>query len=298
MHVGVPVAPVSPAYSLLSKDFAKLKYIFELLRPGLVFAAEAQKFAPRARGRRREIHAGRRAARDQPGLDASNASIRSRSGPTRSPRSCSPRARPGMPKGVINTQRMLCANQQALAQAWPFLERPAAGAGRLAAVEPHLRRQPQLQHGAAQRRHALHRRRQAGAGADRKTTVRNLREVAPTLYFNVPRGFDMLLPFLESDAALRRKLLPRAARCSSMPRAALPQNLWDRLERAGREASAAAASRHALGLGLDRDRAARDPVHFRMRARRRDRPAGRRACELKLVPVRRQARGARARRRT
>ncbi|MGH8733981.1 MAG: AMP-binding protein, partial [Burkholderiales bacterium] len=46
MHVGVPVAPVSPAYSLMSKDFGKLKSIFELVQPGLVYAADPQKFAP------------------------------------------------------------------------------------------------------------------------------------------------------------------------------------------------------------------------------------------------------------
>src|SRR5919205_314503 len=46
MHVGIPVAPISPAYSLMSQDHGKLKYIFELLRPGLVFAADAAKFAP------------------------------------------------------------------------------------------------------------------------------------------------------------------------------------------------------------------------------------------------------------
>src|SRR5438067_8639219 len=45
MHVGIPVAPISPAYSLMSKDFGKLKYIFELLKPGLVYAAEPAKFA-------------------------------------------------------------------------------------------------------------------------------------------------------------------------------------------------------------------------------------------------------------
>src|SRR5262245_57233570 len=45
MHVGIPVAPISPAYSLMSKDFAKLKYIFELLKPGLVYA-DSDKFAP------------------------------------------------------------------------------------------------------------------------------------------------------------------------------------------------------------------------------------------------------------
>src|SRR6185436_20502394 len=46
MHVGIPVAPVSPAYSLMSKDFGKLRYIFELLKPGLVYAADPAKFAP------------------------------------------------------------------------------------------------------------------------------------------------------------------------------------------------------------------------------------------------------------
>src|SRR5688572_25490759 len=46
MHVGIPAAPISPAYSLMSKDFGKLKYIFDLVRPGLVYAADAQKFGP------------------------------------------------------------------------------------------------------------------------------------------------------------------------------------------------------------------------------------------------------------
>src|SRR5256885_9526668 len=46
MHVGIPAAPVSPAYSLMSKDFGRLKYIFELLQPGLVYAADAAKFKP------------------------------------------------------------------------------------------------------------------------------------------------------------------------------------------------------------------------------------------------------------
>ena len=46
MHAGVPAAPISPAYSLMSKDYAKLKAIFELLRPGLVYASDPAKFAP------------------------------------------------------------------------------------------------------------------------------------------------------------------------------------------------------------------------------------------------------------
>src|SRR6185503_14514130 len=46
MHVGVPVAPISTAYSLMSKDFAKLKYIFDLVKPGLVFAADPERYGP------------------------------------------------------------------------------------------------------------------------------------------------------------------------------------------------------------------------------------------------------------
>jgi feruloyl-CoA synthase len=62
-----------------------------------------------------------------------------------------------------------------------------------------------------------------------ETTARNLKEVSPTLYFNVPRGFDLLLPFLERDAALRRSFF-RDLDMLFYAAAALPQNLWQRLE--------------------------------------------------------------------
>ena len=71
----------------------------------------------------------------------------------------------GMPKGVINTHAHAVREPADDGAGLAVRRGAAAGGGRLAAVEPHLRRQPQLQHGAAQRRHALHRRRQAGARA-------------------------------------------------------------------------------------------------------------------------------------
>ena len=85
------------------------------------------------------------------------------------------------PKGVINTHRMLCANQQMLRQCMRLPGRRAAGAGRLAAVEPHLRRQPQRRHRALQRRHAVHRRRQADAQGHRRDAAQPARDLAHDL---------------------------------------------------------------------------------------------------------------------
>ena len=61
-------------------------------------------------------------------------------------------------------------------------------------------------------------------------TVRNLKEVAPTLYFSVPRAYDMLVPLLRNDAALRRNFYSRL-QLIFYAGAALPQHLWDDLER-------------------------------------------------------------------
>ena len=133
----------------------------------------------------------------------------------------------GMPKGVINTQRMLCSNQQSWAQIWPFLE----------ATPPVLCDWLPWNHtfgGNATFNMVL---RNGGtlyvdggkpAPGLIETTARNLREVTPTLYFNVPRGFDLLLPYLETDADLRRAFFSRLE-ILFYAGAALPQNLWNRL---------------------------------------------------------------------
>jgi feruloyl-CoA synthase len=68
-----------------------------------------------------------------------------------------------------------------------------------------------------------------------ETTARNLKEVAPTMYFNVPRGYDLLLPFLEKDAELRRNFF-RDLDVLFYAAAALPQNLWERLKKVAKEA--------------------------------------------------------------
>ena len=134
----------------------------------------------------------------------------------------------GLPKGVINTHAMLCANQQQLAQVWRFLEdRPPVLVdwlpwnhtfGGSYNFNQILRNGGTLYIDAGKPVPGLV-----------ETTVKNLAEIAPTMYFNVPRGFDLLLPYLEKDAALRRNFFSELD-VIFYAAAALPQNLWDRIK--------------------------------------------------------------------
>ncbi|MGH8722500.1 MAG: AMP-binding protein, partial [Burkholderiales bacterium] len=226
MHVGVPVAPISPAYSLLSKDFAKLKQIFELLRPGLVFAADAEKFAPALAAVGATSTPVSKLLETNPGSTLEVAF--SRLTPDTVAKILFTSGSTGAPKGVINTHRMLCANQQMLAQVWPFLEDREQTLvdwlpwnhtfGGNFCFNLTLRNGGTLYIDGGKPAPGLI-----------ETTARNLKEVSPTLYFNVPRGFDLLLPFLEKDAGLRKSFF-RDLDMLFYAAAALPQNLWERLE--------------------------------------------------------------------
>ena len=236
---GVPVAPVSVAYSLQSQDFAKLKYIAELLTPGLIYVADTGPFAQAltAIGGDAEVVASRDSAqlgarpfteltRTAPGRAVEDAVIATNantiakflftSGST------------GTPKGVINTHGMLTANQQQIAQVWPFIAEQT-----LTLVDwlpwNHT-------FGGNHNFHMVLR--HAGTmvidggrplPAMIGETVRNLSEVSPTIYFNVPAGYAALLPFLERDEKLARSFFA-SLRLFFYAAAALPQDIWERLE--------------------------------------------------------------------
>jgi feruloyl-CoA synthase len=227
MHVGIPAAPVSPAYSLMSKDFAKLKAIFELVKPGLVFAADPQKFGPALEAVGAKSVPVSELVETNPGSLLERAHLQLKSDAVAKILFTS--GSTGIPKGVINTHRMLCANQQMLAQAWPFVEdEPPVIVDWL----------PWNHTFGGNHNFNLVLRNGGTLYVDGgkpvpgliDTTARNLKEVASTMYFNVPRGYDLLLPFLEKDEALRRNFF-KDLDVLFYAAAALPQNLWDRLRK-------------------------------------------------------------------
>jgi len=226
LHAGVPVAPISPAYSLMSKDFAKLKAIFALLEPGLVWADDPEKYGAALAAVGAEATPLARLLDKSPGARIDEAF--GKVGPDTTAKILFTSGSTGLPKGVVNTHRMLVSNQQMLAQVWPFLEDRVQTLvdwlpwnhtfGGNFCFNMMLRNGGQF---------FIDGGKPAPGLID--TTARNLKEVAPTLYFNVPRGFDLLLPFLEQDADLRRNFF-RDLDMLFYAAAALPQNLWERLE--------------------------------------------------------------------
>src|SRR3954469_12686514 len=221
LYAGIPFCPVSPAYSLVSRDYGKLGYLMKLLTPGLVFADDAAKFADALAANvsfGTEIAASRGAVpgRDvttladlmaaplHPRLDAVHDSI----GPDTIAKFLLTSGSTGNPKAVINTQRMICANQVMLRETLAFLkdEPPVIvdwlpwnhtfGGNHNIGLTLYNGGSMYLDEGKP-------------IPGRIEETVRNLRDVSPTVYFNVPKGYESLLPYLRDDQGLRAKFFDR-----------------------------------------------------------------------------------------
>src|SRR5690606_15283050 len=221
IYAGIPYAPVSPAYSLMSGDFGKLRSIINLLTPGLVFACDGGLFAKAIDTVvpdgveivvTRNAPANRRTTRfedlwkTEPShkLDAAHDAV----GPDTFVKFRFTSGSTGVPKCVINTQRMWCANQVMLRQSLAYF-----------AEEPPVVVDWAPWHHTAGGNHDVGLVLYNGGtfyidegkplpGAIEET-VRNLREIAPTWYFTVPKGYEALLPYLRKDAELRRNFFSR-----------------------------------------------------------------------------------------
>jgi feruloyl-CoA synthase len=243
MHVGRTVCTVSSAYSRL-RDTARIRSILETLQPALVYAGDAAVYGPAAtswKGKAPRVFSTNADA--VPGALAF-ASLRAQAEtgrvmdaftlvrPQTHAKYLLTSGSTGTPKVVINTHLMLTANQQQIAQVWPFLNRH-----RLVLLEwlpwshtfgANHNFDMVLAHGGTL---AIDEGRPVPGLIEK--TVANLREVKPNFHFNVPRGFDMLLPFLESDEGFARDFFERLEGVFYAG-AALPQSLWERLATAAR----------------------------------------------------------------
>lgn len=239
MHVGIPYSAVSPAYSLVSSDFAKLRHIAELMRPGLVFASDGKKYGralAAIAGPQTEIVTTENPTERATLFDdllATPATLRveeafDHTGPDTIAKILFTSGSTGKPKGVITTQRMLCANQQQALQTFPFLaEAPPVTLCWLPwnhTFGGSLSCGMMLYNGGS---FYIDDGKPVPGGIE--TTVANLRDVAATLYSNVPKGFEILLPYLEADTGLRDHFYSRL-QMLHYGGATLPQHIWQRLE--------------------------------------------------------------------
>lgn len=229
LHVGVPFVPVSPAYSLVSQDYGKLRHAVGLMTPGLIFAADrkyAKAIAAAVPAGTEVVYELQQLASAKPAsVDAAHAAIR----PDSISKFLLTSGSTGMPKAVIHTQQMLTSNLQMIVDCLPFLaEEPPVlvdwlpwnhtfggshnfgltlyNGGTLYIDEG--KPAPQLIN----------------------ETLRNLREIAPTVYFNVPRGFEEIVRALETDRALARNFFSRV-KMLFYAAASLSQPIWDALHR-------------------------------------------------------------------
>jgi feruloyl-CoA synthase len=261
LWIGVPFAPVSPAYALVATDFAKLRHIVQTLTPGLVYVPDA---APYARALaecvpaevplvssggvappgRRQLHLSEwieDLSTATPEADAAHAAL----GPDTIAKFLFTSGSTKMPKAVVNTHRMWCANLQMIRQAFPFLadDPPVLvdwlpwnhtfGGNHNIGITLYNGGTLYLDGGKP-------------TPNGMAETVRNLREMAPTMYFNVPKGFEELCRAMDHDTALRDSLF-RRVQAFMYAGAGLSQGVWDHLDR---HAVAATGQRIHMTTGL------------------------------------------------
>jgi feruloyl-CoA synthase len=240
LYAGIPYCPASPAYSVVSQDYDKLRHILQTLTPGMVFATDAARYGKAIQtavpagvevvlhegtleGRKTTTLAELLATVPTPAVDAAMQAT----GPDTITKFLFTSGSTKMPKAVVNTHRMWCANQQQMRQSMPVLtEEPPVlidwlpwnhtfGGNHNVGLTIYNGGTLYIDDGKP-------------TPALMAETLRNLREIAPTLYFNVPTGFEAIANAMKTDEVLRKNLLSRV-KMFFYSGAALAQPVWDAL---------------------------------------------------------------------
>ena len=237
MLVGFRVAPISPNYSLLAAARPRLEEVVELLQPGLVFVEDASRFAavrnlPRLAAAQwwcvRGGDSGTRAIGDLHGLQPGPAvsAARRAVGPDTVAKILFTSGSTGSPKGVLNTQQMLCAAVQASAM--------VAGSDELPVILDwlpwhHTVGGNATLHGVMREGGSLFIDDGRPTPGEFARTIENLRDVRPTSMLSVPAAIQMLADAMETDDALREAFFSRLRRLTYAG-ASLPQEVWKRIQ--------------------------------------------------------------------
>jgi feruloyl-CoA synthase len=240
MQVGIPFMPVSPAYSLMSKDFTKVKYVCDRFTPSLIYAETLAPFVPALKtvSPKAQIVASH-ANGELPGVVRFGDLLATKPGraveeafakvmPESAGKILLTSGSTGFPKGVVNTHRMMTASMTQCGQVWPFLaDRPPILCDWLPwnhTFGSNFCFNAVLRFGGT-----LYIDEGRPVPGRFAPTLKNLRETKPTILLNVARAYDFLLPEFEKDEAFARDVFANVDMIFYAG-AGLPQNLWDRLE--------------------------------------------------------------------